>query len=213
MLDRPTDCVVSVSITLTAVLPAEYPDELPELSVEAVKGLTESQVTKLSEIASKAVRSFVDAGFCFMVHLVLQAVESKGEVMIWSISEKLKEWLVENNKPEVGAHESMMDKLNKEATEEDEKRAEVCWLALRGLSKQRLSMPKPVCACRRSVARLSEPSVAPNGRHWASSPAHSSPPNPLRPGARCLRSLRPRSRRPRLPSSPPPSRRRTKKRR
>ncbi len=48
-----------------------------------------------------------------------------GEVMIWGIAARLQEWLVENNKPLLGAHEQMMAKLMQEENEDEEKRLEV----------------------------------------------------------------------------------------
>ena len=46
--------------------------------------------------------------------------------MIWSLTEKLKEWLVEHNKPQMNAHEAMMAKLEAAETEAEEKKQEVC---------------------------------------------------------------------------------------
>jgi hypothetical protein len=115
---------------MSFVLPESYPDELPEITIDAIAGLEESQVEKLTKLANKTVSCFSRFGLrvaadCLAAATVLQADESKGEVMIWSVSEKVKEWLVENNKAQVGAHDAMMNKLNKEASEEDQKQAEV----------------------------------------------------------------------------------------
>ena len=49
----------------------------------------------------------------------------RGEVMIWALSEKLKEWLTEHNKPRLTAHEAMMEKIEAAKEEEEQKRIEV----------------------------------------------------------------------------------------
>ena len=57
----------------------EYPDLPPELSIEAVKGLSKKQCDDLLEIANRT------------------AVENLGMPSIFTIAEAVREWLVDNN--------------------------------------------------------------------------------------------------------------------
>jgi len=70
-----------VVITLEAKIPPAYPNEVPELDVVVVKGLTEDQRKTLLGLANEKTQ------------------ENLGMAMIYTIAEELKEWLLAHNEP------------------------------------------------------------------------------------------------------------------
>lgn len=69
-----------VGIKLNLKLPKEYPTVLPDMKIEGLKGLTEKHTQILLETAKE------------------EAENNLGMPMIFTISEILKEWLIENNR-------------------------------------------------------------------------------------------------------------------
>jgi len=89
-----------VRVLLQGKLPGNYPDVVPELSLEVVKGLNEKKLQILNKICEDT------------------AAENVGDVSIFTITEALKEWLADNNKKELGMHEEMMERAKKGQTKD-----------------------------------------------------------------------------------------------
>ena len=68
-----------VGVTLVAELPADYPEALPVLDCEIIKGLVDEHKQELLELAKE------------------ESVANEGVPSIFAIAERLREWLVENN--------------------------------------------------------------------------------------------------------------------
>lgn len=85
-----------VRVLFKVKFPESYPDTAPEITLEAAKGLNEKKMVVLDKIAADAVE------------------EGLGEVVIFTVTEALKEWLSDNNEKEKGMHEEMMERAMKE---------------------------------------------------------------------------------------------------
>ena len=70
---------VTVCIRLVCQYPENYPEVIPILSIEAVKGLSDGQIRELKSLADQT------------------ATENLGMPSIFTIAEALKEWLLDNN--------------------------------------------------------------------------------------------------------------------
>lgn len=70
-----------MEIFLEAKLPPAYPNEQPELRVEAAKGLDDEQTRELQALAEA------------------KAEENMGMAMVYTIAEELREWLLARNEP------------------------------------------------------------------------------------------------------------------
>lgn len=88
-----------VACKLLATIPIDYPESLPELSVEIVKGLADEHVTLLEDLARE------------------EAEANHGVPSIFAVAERLKEWLLENNVKgldDISMHAQMMRKQKEE---------------------------------------------------------------------------------------------------
>jgi hypothetical protein len=70
-----------VAVSLDVIIPSEYPNIIPELKIEMIKGLNDTQIETITELANKS------------------AEENVGMAMIYTICEEIKEWLIANNEP------------------------------------------------------------------------------------------------------------------
>jgi hypothetical protein len=69
-----------VALSLKCTIPASYPDEEPQIEIVLEKGLTDSQLKDLKQIVAQ------------------QVSENMGMAMMYTVSEALREYLVENNR-------------------------------------------------------------------------------------------------------------------
>ena len=94
-----------VSISLDSILPADYPNTVPELKISSSEGLTEAQLGELLELAGRL------------------AEENLGMAMIYTIAEEMQGWLLDHNKPQAlgtSMHASMLRRAQAaEQAEED----------------------------------------------------------------------------------------------
>jgi hypothetical protein len=97
----PTTETNHVILVMKVVFPPKYPDVAPQIELVPEKGLQPKHIRELTTIMNKSV------------------ADGLGEVMIFAVSESLKEWLVEHNQPEKDLHEQMMER-NKVAESESE---------------------------------------------------------------------------------------------
>jgi len=90
-----------VSLYLTIKVPATYPEVVPEMSIEVKKGLGEHHIQE--------IRQIIDT----------EAQENIGMAMVFTIAEKIKEWLVENNvKGSDGSmHAAMLQRMEQKKKE------------------------------------------------------------------------------------------------
>jgi hypothetical protein len=91
---------IHVEALLTVVLPVEYPNGLPELSVLPQRGLKEAQKAEMVQFACEL------------------AQENEGSQSIITIVEALREWLLERNIPEFSEHELMLQRVEAKQAEE-----------------------------------------------------------------------------------------------
>eukprot|EP00743_Colponemidia_sp_Colp-15_P003094 GILK01003344.1.p1 GENE.GILK01003344.1~~GILK01003344.1.p1 ORF type:complete len:272 (-),score=67.99 GILK01003344.1:98-913(-) len=98
-----------VKIVLSVSFTPEYPNQLPELAFKHSEALSLTQLKQLKAIMDE------------------KAAESLGMAMVFTIVEAIREYLIENNKPELNMHEEMMARLQKsqnadeaEGSEEEE---------------------------------------------------------------------------------------------
>lgn len=101
-----------VGIKLLVNLPETYPEALPNLDVEVIKGLAEEHQIELRDLAT------------------VEAEANLGAPSLFAIVEKLREWLLENNTKgldDVSMHAQMM---RKQQEQEKEKVCllELCWV-------------------------------------------------------------------------------------
>lgn len=88
-----------VGIKLFATIPLDYPESLPELDVEVVKGLTDEHASKLAGMALE------------------EAQNNEGMPAIFAICEVLREWLADNNAKgldDASMHAQMMRRAKEE---------------------------------------------------------------------------------------------------
>lgn len=85
-----------IGVTMHVTYPADYPTVLPIIKVQRLKGLTDRILAKLEADA------------------MAEAEELLGDVMIYSMTEVIKAFLEENNRPELTAHEEMMNRIKEE---------------------------------------------------------------------------------------------------
>lgn len=98
------DALNHVACKLLATLPTDYPEGLPELHVEIIKGLAPDHQDTLTALAME------------------EAVANEGVACIFAVAERLREWLAENNVKgldDVSMHAQMMRK------QKDEEKASV----------------------------------------------------------------------------------------
>jgi len=89
-----------VAAALKVKFTATYPETPPVLSVRRVKGINEEQVAELEEL----------------VRLEAEAEELLGSAMVYMLAEKVQEWLVDHNEPEVlDMHSQMIKRQQAEA--------------------------------------------------------------------------------------------------
>jgi hypothetical protein len=100
------DALNHVGCKLLITLPATYPEDLPDLDIEIVKGLAEEQRQELKTLADE------------------EALANQGVPSMFAVTERLREWLLENNVKgldDVSMHAQMMRK------EQQQERAQVRW--------------------------------------------------------------------------------------
>lgn len=88
-----------VACKLIATIPMDYPESLPQLDIELVKGLADDHREELKVLADE------------------EAEANAGAPSIFAIAERLREWLVENNMKgldDVSMHAQMMRKKKEE---------------------------------------------------------------------------------------------------
>ena len=88
-----------VSVKLIVNLPELYPECVPEVSIEIVKGLAPEHVDLLLDLAKE------------------EAIANEGMPAIFAICERVREWLVEHNRPGLddrSMHAQMMRKQQEE---------------------------------------------------------------------------------------------------
>jgi hypothetical protein len=73
------DALNHVACKLLATLPVDYPEGLPELHVEIIKGLAPDHQETLTQMAME------------------EAVANEGVACIFAVAERIREWLAENN--------------------------------------------------------------------------------------------------------------------
>ena len=94
-----------VACRLVATLPKDYPESLPDLAIEIVKGLAVDHKISLQQLAME------------------EAEANLGVPSIFAVAERLREWLAENNVTgldDVSMHAQMMRK------QKEEEKAQVC---------------------------------------------------------------------------------------
>ena len=87
------ECHVACQLEVT--LPETYPEVAPEVSVQIIQGLTKDHARELTDMA------------------IEEAEANLGVPSIYSISEKLREWLMDNNRPgldDLSMHAQMLRK-------------------------------------------------------------------------------------------------------
>lgn len=93
------DALNHVGCKLLITLPDTYPEDLPEFDIQIVKGLAEEQRRELKELANE------------------EAVANQGAPSLFAVTERLREWLLENNVKgldDVSMHAQMMRKKQQE---------------------------------------------------------------------------------------------------
>jgi hypothetical protein len=95
-----------IGIKLLATIPLDYPESLPELSVEIVKGLTDDHAIKLAAMALE------------------EAQNNEGMPAVYSICEVLREWLADNNMKGLD-DASMHAQMMRRSKEEEQKKVRV----------------------------------------------------------------------------------------
>lgn len=98
-----------VGIKLMATIPLGYPEQLPELSVEIVKGLSEEHRSKLLDMAME------------------ESTNNEGMPAIYSICEILREWLVDNNVKGLD-DASMHAQMMRRAKDEEQKKVRLAFM-------------------------------------------------------------------------------------
>ena len=94
-----------VACKLIATLPKDYPESLPDLAIEIIKGLAVDHKTTLQQLA------------------IEEAEANLGVPSIFAVAERLREWLAENNVTgldDISMHAQMMRK------QKEEEKAQVC---------------------------------------------------------------------------------------
>lgn len=92
--DEAEDAVMFVSLKLFCTFPDTYPDVMPEITVEPVKGIDERQVRQLTD------------------KLAAEAEASVGLAMVFNLAEVAKDWLTENNKDmDESAYQDMLERM------------------------------------------------------------------------------------------------------
>lgn len=89
------DALNHVACKLLATLPTDYPEGLPELHVEIIKGLAPDHQETLTQLA------------------IEEAQANEGVACIFAVAERLREWLSENNVKgldDISMHAQMMRK-------------------------------------------------------------------------------------------------------
>lgn len=84
-----------VGCKLLVSLPSHYPEALPALKIEIIKGLTPEHAQELTDLANE------------------EAAANEGVPSIFSIAERLREWLLENNRSgldDLSMHAQMLRK-------------------------------------------------------------------------------------------------------
>jgi hypothetical protein len=97
------DALNHVACKLLATLPVDYPESVPELQVEIIKGLAPDHQETLTQLA------------------VEEALANEGAACIFAVVERLREWLAENNVTgldDISMHAQMMRK-QKDAVKAD----------------------------------------------------------------------------------------------
>mmetsp|Transcript_16071 Transcript_16071/g.26845 ORF Transcript_16071/g.26845 Transcript_16071/m.26845 type:complete len:292 (+) Transcript_16071:87-962(+) len=92
-----------VGIKLFATIPLDYPESLPELNVEVIKGLTDEHASQLAKMATEEAQS------------------NEGMPAIFGICELLREWLNDNNAKGLD-DASMHAQMMRRAKEEEQKK-------------------------------------------------------------------------------------------
>lgn len=93
------DALNHVGCRLLVTLPETYPEDPPELDIEIVKGLAEEQRQELKDLADD------------------EAAANEGVPSMFAVTERLREWLLENNVKgldDVSMHAQMMRKRQQE---------------------------------------------------------------------------------------------------
>lgn len=94
------DEVNHVRVMLKVTYPKNYPQSLPQMTIEAITGLNDKKIATMLGIANKAAK------------------ENAGEVCIFTVTEAVKEWLADNNEKEKTAHEEMLDRAKQGLTKD-----------------------------------------------------------------------------------------------
>jgi hypothetical protein len=92
-----------IGIKLVATIPLDYPESLPQISVEIVKGLTDDHAVKLAAMAME------------------EAQNNEGMPAVYSVCEVLREWLADNNMKGLD-DASMHAQMMRRAKEEEQKK-------------------------------------------------------------------------------------------
>jgi len=91
-----------VGVTFHVTYTPEYPDIAPEWDLEDIKGLPDEKVGTLKETIEESIN------------------ENLGMVMIYTVCDAIKDYLLENNVKELSMHEQMMQRLKGEDGGEDD---------------------------------------------------------------------------------------------
>lgn len=89
----------AVSLLLVTIMPEEYPNVVPTLSIETIKGLTISQRDEILDVANKS------------------AQDNLGMPSIYMVTEAVREWLLDNNVP--GQDGSMYAEMMRKAQQKE----------------------------------------------------------------------------------------------
>jgi len=93
-----------IAVSVDVSFPEKYPDEVCMVQVNNEKSLAESQVLHLQTMAEETAEANV------------------GMAMVFAITSAIQEWMQDNNKPELTAHEQIMAKIQEEEEEEAEQK-------------------------------------------------------------------------------------------
>jgi len=91
-----------VGVTFHVTYTPEYPDTAPEWDLEDIKGLPDEKVNALKEKIEESIN------------------EGLGMVMIYTVCDVIKDYLLENNVKELSMHEQMMQRLKGDDGEDEE---------------------------------------------------------------------------------------------
>ncbi|CAH0488367.1 unnamed protein product [Peronospora farinosa] len=97
-----------VALLLKAVIPETYPDVEPKLEIVVKKGLIDSQVKEIKQLLDQQVQ------------------ENMGMAMIYTLSEAVREYLVENNREgnDGSEHQEMLRRMEQKKKKDDKVEAD-----------------------------------------------------------------------------------------